>query len=89
MRIPVTRNFDTTDLIGMLTLRDDVEIPPESVFSLSFVVLEWKDRRPVKIQLRSISLIPDEDFVQHVQHRKAEVEALYAPKEEPGASADF
>lgn len=63
MRIPVTRNFDTLDLIGQLILSDGVEIPPDHVFSMSYFVRE-KDGmgKPNKIALQSISLIPDSNF---------------------------
>ena len=70
MRIPVTRNFDNRDPIGYLTLHDDVEIPPNSVFSLAYTVQEWTNRKPTKIQVQSVSLIPDSHFLQYLKHQE-------------------
>lgn len=54
MRILVTRNFDKLDPIGYLTLRDDVEIPPHSVFALGYL-MQGEDKA-VKVQ--EVSLVP-------------------------------
>jgi hypothetical protein len=70
MKIPVTRNFDNSDLIGMLTLRDDVDIPPNSVFSLGYVIEDRaSDDTPTKIQVRGVSLIPDESYIRYIQEQ--------------------
>ena len=60
MRIPVTRNFDTTDPIGYLTLHEDIEIAPDMLFALRYDIIEQaSDGRPVKIRVLSVSLILD------------------------------
>lgn len=58
MKIPVTREFNKLDPIGFLTLRDDIEIPPDAEFALGYVILERaSDGTPTKIQVQEVSLI--------------------------------
>lgn len=72
MRVPVTRNFDTMDVIGQLLLRSGIEIPFNSVFSLSYDVQEFKDGKPIKGQVRSISLIPDSNFLSYLGKQESD-----------------
>lgn len=75
MRLLVTREFDSADVIGYLQLRDGVEIPLHSVFSLAYLV-EERDSigKPTKGRVQSISLISDEQFVQYLESQKSSEE---------------
>jgi hypothetical protein len=59
VKIPVTRNFDVTDPIGVLILQDDVDISIDSVFALGYSILEAVNGKPTKIRVHEVSLIPD------------------------------
>ena len=61
MKIPVTRGFDKTDLIGMLTLRDDVEIPLDSVFAFAYTLQEG---------VREVSLVSDSTYLQYLKQEE-------------------
>jgi len=73
MKIRVTREFDGTDIIGMLTLADDVEIPPDVVFALAYTVQERDgDGKPTKIVVQEVSMISDSNYAEYL---KREMEA--------------
>lgn len=82
MRIPVTRNFDVLDIIGSLTLRDGVEIPPDSVFSLAYTILEGPRSKPTKIHVESVSLIPDSSFSRYLVEQEQQAEEKPMPEQE-------
>lgn len=54
--LPVTRNYDHDDTIGTLTLREDVDVPFESVFAIGGHMISHNH-----FVLREISLIPEID----------------------------
>lgn len=65
MKIPVTRGFDKTDVIGFLTLRDDVDIPLDSVFALAYT------KQPDGTsKVQEVSLIPDSNYLQYLKDEK-------------------
>lgn len=60
-RIPVTRNFDPTQPIGYLTLRDDVEIPVSGELCFAYRITEQhEDGTPASIVVESASILPEE-----------------------------
>ncbi len=64
-KIPVTKGFDKVHPIGFLTLHDDVDIPPDSVFALGYVVEERADDgTPTKIQVWEVSLVSASEYQQ-------------------------
>jgi hypothetical protein len=64
-KIPVTRGFNKFDVIGFLTLLDDVDIPPDTVFAIGYIVDERaEDGTVTKIKVIEVSLIPDRDYPQ-------------------------
>jgi len=73
MKIQVTREFDKTDIIGVLTLADGVEIPPDAVFALAYTVQERdSDGKPTKIAVQEVSMISDSNYAEYL---KKEMEA--------------
>ncbi len=68
MKIPVTRGFDKLNVIGFLTVRDDVDIPIDSVFALGYTSIALSsDGKPTKIQVQEVSLIPDSSYLQYLK----------------------
>ncbi len=62
-KIPVTRNFDSRDVIGLLTLQDGVDIPPDTVFAFAYTIVERAANGDItKIKVVEVSLIPDRDY---------------------------
>ena len=71
MKIPVTRGFDKLDVIGFLTLRDDVDIPLDSVFALGYSTIELSsDGKPTKIQVQEVGLISDSKYTEYLKSEK-------------------
>ena len=61
MKIPVTQGFDKTNVIGFLTLRDDVVIPLDCVFALAYTVGKG---------VQEVSLIHDSNYLQYLKQEK-------------------
>jgi len=74
-KIPVTRDFDNQQVIGMLMLQDGVDIPLDSVFSLGYIIEERaSDGTPTKGHIQSVSLISDSNFLQYLKSKETKDE---------------
>ena len=70
--IIVTRGFNQAEPpIGKLLLRDDVEIPYNSVFAIGGRLLEQDENGNItKFELLEVSLIPDDNYKKFLQRER-------------------
>lgn len=65
-RIPVTRDFDPTQPIGYLELRDDVDIPVSGTFSFACRIQEQhEDGTSASIVVETASILPEQYAPSH------------------------
>ena len=57
-KIPVTRGFDKTKVIGYLALEDGIEISANWEFTIAYTIISGPVDNPSKIRLQELVLVP-------------------------------
>lgn len=78
--VPILRNFDNSDPLGWLQIRQDALPPtPDFCFSIGYKVLRWEQDRVIDYQLQSVAIIPDAAYRKVIDQER---DQLLQPTEE-------